>query len=79
MRQTVSIDTKTLQYVVSQLDKLTRDMAELKEKLLGQEPEYGSDEWWEWSDKKSIEDIKRGNVISFNSIKEMQKHLDSLK
>lgn len=79
MRQTVSIDTKTLQYVVNQLDKLTRDMAELKENLHGQEPEYGSDEWWEWSDKKGLEDIRKGNVISFNSIKEMQEHPDSLK
>ncbi len=79
MKQTVSIDAKTLQYVVNQLDKLTKDMTELKEKILGQEPEYGSEEWWEWSDKKGLEDIRNGNVISFNSVKEMQKHLDSLK
>lgn len=41
------------------------------------EPPYGSDEWWEWSDKKAMEDVKAGRVLKFNSVKEAIKWLNS--
>ncbi|OGD98816.1 hypothetical protein A3A49_00690 [Candidatus Curtissbacteria bacterium RIFCSPLOWO2_01_FULL_38_11b] len=41
------------------------------------EPPYGSDEWWKWSEKKADEDIKRGNVVKFDSVEDAIKWLNS--
>ena len=78
MAHTITVNAKTLEHVVSQLDKLTKDMAAVKERLLLEEPPYGSDAWWEWSDKKALEDYKKGDYISFKSTKEMVEHLKKL-
>ena len=78
MAHTITVNAKTLEHVVSQLDTLTKEVKELKEKLLDQEPPYGSDAWWEWSDKKALEDIKKGDYIEFKSAKDMVNHLKKL-
>jgi len=36
---------------------------------------YGSDAWWEKMDKEGLEQIKQGNVVKFDTIKDLQKHL----
>jgi len=41
------------------------------------EPPYGSDEWWKWSEKKADEDIKKGNVVKFDSVEDAIKWLNS--
>lgn len=76
--QTVTVPVKTFEKIVSRLDQLTQEVAVINEKLEGA-PRYGSDEWWEWSDKKAKEDIKAGRYVTLHSAKEAQEYLDSLK
>ncbi len=77
--QTVTVDAKTFEKILSKLDHLTRKVEDINEKLEGA-PAYGSDEWWEWSDKKADEDIKMGRVSAvLHNKKELQQYLDSLK
>lgn len=77
MANGVSVNTKTVNHIVAQLDKLARDVEAIKARVFEQEPPYGSDAWWEWSDKKALEDIKAGKGIKFNSAKEAIKWLNS--
>lgn len=77
MTQTITIPAKQFEEILSRLDKLTREVHAIKIKLLDKEPPYGSDEWWEWSDKKAMEDIKRGRVVKFDSAEKAIKWLNS--
>jgi len=77
MNNSVTVDAKTIGTILSRLDRLARDMEVIKERLLQEEPEYGSDAWWEWSDKKALEEIKAGKGIKFNSAQEAIKWLKS--
>ena len=78
--QTVTVPAKTFEKILSRLDQLTRDVQVIKSKLFEKEPVYGSDEWWEWSEKRADEDIKAGRIspVLYNK-KELQEFLDSLK
>ncbi len=71
MAQTVSIDAKTIQRILADLDNLRKDMAAVKEKLFDKEPPYGSDEWWKWADKKGREDIKEGRYKTFSNAEDL--------
>lgn len=77
MAQTMTVPVKTFEEVLSRLDTLARDVAAIKVRLFEQEPLYGSKEWWEWSDKKAIEDIKTGKGIKFDSAEDAIKWLNS--
>jgi len=44
---------------------------------LSKEPPSGSDEWWQWSDAKALEDIRKGRVKRFESVDEAIKWLNS--
>ncbi len=68
---TVTIDAKTLERILSRLDGLAQEVKELKEKLIMKEPVLGSDEWWEWSDKEALKRIKKGEYEEFDSMKDM--------
>ena len=76
---TVTIDAKTLERILSRLDGLAQEVKELKEKLIMKEPVLGSDEWWEWSDEKALGEIKKGNYTEFGSAKDMVSYLKTLK
>lgn len=73
----VPIDTNLLIELIETLK--TKGLATLRKKLLLALPDetfrYGSDPWWEQSDLKAQEDIKRGNVIRFQDAKEMISYL----
>ncbi|TSC66270.1 MAG: Uncharacterized protein CEO21_229 [Microgenomates group bacterium Gr01-1014_80] len=77
MAQTIMVPAKTFEEILSRLDKLTRDVSAIKARLFEQEPLYGSKEWWEWSDKKALEEIKAGKGIKFDSAEEAIKWLNS--
>lgn len=74
----VTISVKKLDMILSTLEALKRDVKVVKEKL-EEAPPYGSDEWWEWSMKKSEEDYQTGRYKTFKTVENLQKHLDSLK
>ena len=77
MSHTITIDTKTIKLILTRLEELTQEVKSLKAKLAESEPPYGSDAWWEWSDKKALEEIKAGKGIKFNSAQEAIKWLKS--
>lgn len=79
MTQTIAVDPKTIKQILHRLDDLAKDVAVIKEKVTEDEPLYGSDEWWEWSDKKAHEDIRKGRFTVIRDARSLKKHLDSLK
>jgi len=79
MAQTVAVDIKTINDIEKRLDKMAKEIKFLKEKLLETEPPYGSDKWWEWSDKKALEEIRAGKYTEIRNETELKEFLDSLK
>ena len=71
MAQSISIDAKTIQRILAELNKLRKDVADIKEKL-SKEAAYGSDEWWKLSDKEAIEDVHAGNYYELRDKKELK-------
>ncbi|MDO8570216.1 MAG: hypothetical protein Q7R97_01365 [Candidatus Daviesbacteria bacterium] len=79
MAQTMTVPVKTFEEILTRLDQLTREVHTIKVKLFESEPPYGSDEWWEWSDKKAMEDIKVGRFVELKNKEELKVYLNSLK
>lgn len=76
MNQTITIPSKTVEEILTRLDKLTKEVKAIRAKLFKEEPFYGSEEWWEWSEKKADEDIKKGRLMKLNSAEEAIKWLN---
>ncbi len=80
MSDTISFPVTKLDKILKVLTELKTDVARLSEKVEDLEPIYGSDAWWEWSEKKADEDIKAGRVSAvLHNKEELQYFLDSLK
>ena len=79
MSQAITVSPKTIEEILTRLDRLTKEMKAIKAKLFEGEPSYGSDELWKWSDKKAEEDIKAGRYTKISNKKELTAFLDSLK
>lgn len=77
MANTVTIEAKTVQAILSELKSLRADVQTIKKKLLEKEPSYGSDEWWEASDKEALKELRAGKGIKFSSAEEAIKWLKS--
>lgn len=65
--------------VLTILNQIQKDLADIKRKVNDLEPVYGSDAWWDWSDKRADEDIKAGRYTTVRSKKELSQFLNSLK
>lgn len=78
MAQAITVDTKTVNAILSLLKELRDEVIHLSEKLEGAPP-YGSKEWWEWSDRKAMKDVKAGRYTEIRTKKELQEFFDSLK
>lgn len=77
--QTITVPAKTFEKILSRLDQLSRVVEAINEKLENA-PSYGSNKWWEWSEKRADEDIKMGRVsVALNNKNDLQEFLDSLK
>lgn len=76
--QTVTVPVKTFEKILSKLDQLSQTVENISEKLEGA-PAYGSKEWWEWSNKKAVEEIKQGKGTVVRNKKELNQFLNSLK
>lgn len=77
MSQTITVSEKTIDKILDRLDTLTKEVRAIKTKLFKEEPLYGSDAWWEWSDKKALEEIKAGKGVKFNTVQDAIKWLNS--
>ncbi len=78
MNQTVTVPAKTIDEIFSRLDELTKTVKKIAAKLSEKEPPYGSDEWWEWSDKKALEEIKAGKGTKIHNKKELNAFFKNL-
>lgn len=79
MNQAVTVSPKKIDEIFVRLNALTKELKEIKTKLFEKEPPYGSDEWWEWSDKKAIAEIKAGKGIKIHNKKELNVFFKNLK
>lgn len=77
--QTIAVPAKTFEKILSRLEYLTLEIETIKAKLFDEEPPYGSDKWWAWSNAKALEDIKAGRYTKIHNKKELREHLNSLK
>lgn len=78
MNQTITISSKTIEEVLARLDKLAKEVKAIKTKLFEEEPPYGSDAWWEWSDKKALGEVRRGEGTKISNKKELDAFFKSL-
>lgn len=78
MANTISVDAKILHQILTRLDTLTKDMQAIKEKVLSQEPSYGSNEWWEKEIKEADKEFKKGKGIVINNKKELDEFFRNL-
>jgi len=79
MASTVSVDEKTIQTILTRLDKLAKDVRAIKAKLIEEEPTEGSDEWWAKAIKEGEEDLEAGRYTELRTKEELTAFLDSLK
>lgn len=76
---TVTVPAKTINDIFSRLDELTKAVKKISARLLNEEPRYGSDEWWEWSDQEALKEIKAGKGIKIHNKKELNAFFNNLK
>lgn len=77
--QTITVPAKTFEKILCRLDQLTKEVQVIKHRLFEEEPPYGSDEWWRWSNAKALQEVKEGRYTVLHNKKELQGFLDSLK
>jgi hypothetical protein len=77
MAQTITLKQSDYQKLIDRITKLEKMFAVLLRQIK-HNPEYGSDEWWEVSDKKAIEEIKKGNYVAFDSASDMVEYLKNI-
>ena len=76
VNRTQFIDESTLISLINELAVLSQAAKNVREKLLKIVPvKYGSDLWWDKSDKEAMDQIKNGKGISFNNINELKQYL----
>ncbi len=78
MANTITLSQSAYKELLQRVTKIEKMLNTLLEEL-GEKYSYGSKSWWGWSDKKAMEDIKKGNYRIFTSSKKLQEYLDSLK
>lgn len=78
MSNTIAISATKLDKILKILTDIKQEVAALTEKVEDLEPLYGSDEWWEWSDKKALKSIREGKGIKIRNHKELDNFFRSL-
>ena len=76
--QTVTVPAKTFEKILSKLEQLTTQVESINGKLEGA-PLYGSDEWWEWSNKKALKSIQEGKGTVIRNKKELDIFFQNLR
>lgn len=75
MASTVTITRSEFNRLTERLNRLEQSLNVFVE-WLGNEPPIGTDQWWEWSDRKALLDVRKGNYSSFDSAEEMVSYLN---
>ncbi len=79
MNQTVTVPAKTIDEIFSRLDELTKTVKKISARLFEKEPPYGSDEWWEWSDREALKEIRAGKGTKIHNKKELNAFFKNLR
>lgn len=69
------VSEKTINTILTRLDALTKEVKTIRTRLFEEEPLYGSDEWWEWSNRKADEDIRKGRYAVYKDAESLIKDL----
>ena len=64
--------------ILTILNKIQKDLADVKRKLEDLEPVYGSDAWWKWSDVEALKEIRQGKGTVIRNRKELDKFFKSI-
>jgi len=70
MSNSITLSQSAYKELLSRINHLEKMVASLMKKF-EQEPPYGTDAWWDWSIKKSEEDIKKGDYYELRDKKEL--------
>ena len=63
MNQTIAISSKTIEEILTRLDRLTREVKTIKKRVSPQKATfYGSDSWWKKEIEEGLEEVKQGKV-----------------
>lgn len=76
--QTKTIDIKTFETLYRDIEVMERALESLRKRVIDLLPaEYGSDLWWEKSDRRAMKEIAAGKGREFSSVKEVIRYLES--
>ena len=75
MSQAITVTPKTIEEILSRLDRITKDITTIKARLFEQEPKYGSDAWWDKEIKEGLEEVKQGKYTVYENAKDLIKDL----
>ncbi|MBI2327746.1 hypothetical protein HYU92_05515 [Candidatus Curtissbacteria bacterium] len=78
MNQATVTSQKTLETILDRLDKLTKEVQFIKERITEVEPPYGSDIWWQWSDARAIKSIREGKGTTIRNKRELDEFFKNL-
>lgn len=78
MAQTITLTQSAYKDLIERLSRIEKSLSRLMASQK-KEPPYGTNAWWEWSDKQAMNEMKKENTIAVHSKKEMQQLLDSYK
>lgn len=76
MNQVIQLSQDQFETLLNRLNRLEKMVMKLLEKE--EEPPYGTDEWWEWSDEKALEGIKRGEYYELRDKKEIEDFFNNI-
>ncbi len=70
------IDEKSAVSLLNDLEALSQSARKVKERILKVFPaKYGSDLWWEKSDREAVKQLKEGKGVTIKNNKELKKFL----
>lgn len=76
--QAKTIDIKTFETLYRDIEVMEKALESLRKRVIDLLPaEYGSDLWWEKSDRKAMKEIASGKGREFNSVEEVVRYLES--
>ena len=70
MSNTVTLSQSAYKNLLARMNKLEKMIATLLERF-EQEPLYGSEAWWDWSNKKGKQDIEKGDYYELRNKKDI--------
>ncbi len=78
MTQTVSVDIKIAKDLVFAIRELKEEVVRLRKRVEA-EPSYGSNQWWEWSNDKALQEVREKKGTVLHNKKELKEFFQSLR